>query len=457
MARRRALFQLGIPDRLAGAPLPRRLAWVTGARLLFLTALLALLGAFYLRGGARLGSFSIQVALVTLTVSFALAGVYATLLRSGRYLERVGEVQLVLDQITWTIVVYLSGGASSGATSFYGLSCLVGATLTGLRGAAIAGVAGGICYGTLAALLHFRVLPPPPDQPPQLYRLTTDEIAYHGLVNLLVLVVVTLLAGYLAERLRLTGGRLVQAEERAEQAERMAMLGRLAAGLAHEIRNPLGSIAGSIQLLRTASGLSDEDRQLCEIVQREAARLNDLVTDMMDLARPRKPQIGRVDAAQIAREVVELASKSGRAVSDVEVVYSGSERATVSADGAQLRQLVWNLVRNAVQASSAGDTVRVEVEAVDGRIRLQVADRGIGIDDEAKSRLFDAFFTTRSQGTGVGLAVVKRIADEHGFRIDVLSREGAGATFHVDLGESVSEPEGEAEAEAGADPASDPA
>jgi two-component system, NtrC family, sensor histidine kinase HydH len=427
-------LRLGIPDRLAGAPLPRRLAWVTAARLLFLTALLALLGVFYLRPQARLESFSIQVALITLAISFALAGVYAALLRSGRYLERVGELQLVLDQLTWTVVVYLSGGAASGATSFYGLSCLVGAILTGLRGAAIAALSGGAAYGVLVTLLQVGVLAPPPDQPQQLYRMSGDELAYHVLLNSLVLIVVTLLAGYLAERLRLTGGRLMQAEERAEQAERMAMLGRLAAGLAHEIRNPLGSIAGSIQLLKTSPALSEEDRQLCEIVHREAARLNDLVTDMTDVARPRAPRIGDVDAAVIAREVVELAGKSGRAATDVEVVYAGAERAPVRADGAQLRQLVWNLVRNAVQASSAGDTVLVSVSATGGRAELEVADRGVGIDEQARERLFDAFFTTRSQGTGMGLAVVKRIADQHGFDIHVVSREGQGAVFRVDLG-----------------------
>lgn len=455
LGRRRPFFRLGIPDELAGAPLPRRLAWVTAARLCFLVVLLALLGTFYFRQEPRLESFSIQVALVTLAVSFALAGLYAALLRSGRYLERVGELQLVLDQLTWTVLVYLSGGASSGATSFYGLSCLVGAIITGLRGATIAAAAAGVCYAALVGLLQSGLLPPPPDQPLRLYRLTQDDLLYYGLVNLLVLVVVALLAGYLAERLRLTGGRLIQAEERAEQAERMAMLGKLAAGLAHEIRNPLGSIAGSIQLLKTGATLSDEDRQLCEIVQREAARLNDLVSDMMDLARPRKPELATVDAAAIAREVVELAGRSGRAVSDVSVEYSGAERALVRADGAQLRQLVWNLVRNAVQASNAGDSVQVSV-ATGPDVVLEVADQGIGIDDEAKQRLFDAFFTTRSQGTGVGLAVVKRIADEHGFDVEVESAEGRGATFRVVLGAPAAEDEPETEP-AGVEPAHRPA
>src|SRR5690606_12966680 len=180
----------------------------------------------------------------------------------------------------------LPGGAASGATSFYGLTCLIGAVLIGARGAATAAFAGLCSYGVLLARLQSGLLSPPPDQPPGLYQLRVDEITYYALVNALVMAVVALLGIYLAERLRLTGGKLVHAERRAEQAERMAVLGQLAAGLAHEIRNPLGSISGSIQLLKSSDGLSEEDRQLCEIIQREAARLNDLVTDMMDLSRP---------------------------------------------------------------------------------------------------------------------------------------------------------------------------
>jgi signal transduction histidine kinase len=353
-------------------------------------------------------------------------------LRRGRNLEFLADSQLALDQVTWSVVVYLTGGAASGATSFYGLSCLVGAALTGLRGASIAAVSGGICYGALVTALAKRWILPPLDQPSAMYQPSSEELSFYVTVNLLVLIVVMLLAGTLADRLRWTGGELIAATERADQAERMAALGRLAAGLAHEIRNPLGSIAGSVQLLRAGKGLDDEDRQLCEIIQREANRLNDLVTDMVDLSKPRKPQLAVVDAGLVAREVVALASKSGRAVSDVNVRFAGGEApALVEADSAQLRQLVWNLVRNAVQASEAGELVTVSVQKEADAIALSVVDHGVGIDEAQMPRLFDAFFTTRSQGSGVGLAVVKRIADEHGFMIHVTSEAGRGATFRV--------------------------
>jgi two-component system sensor histidine kinase HydH len=427
-------IQLGLPEIISSGLLPRRLAWLTFARVLFLALALTLVGLFYLRDVYDIGSYTLRVSLATLVVAFALAAAYALVLRSGRRLERLADLQLVLDQVTWTVVAYLTGGATSGATSFYGLSCLVGASLTGMRGASVAAVAGAISYGGLVLALQRKWLLPPPDQPPSLYALSSDELWFYLLVTLLVLVVVSLLSGTLAERLRWTGGALVLATARADQAERMAGLGRLAAGLAHEIRNPLGAIAGSIQLLKTVSSLSEEDRRLCDIIQREAARLNDLVTDMVDLSRPRKPLLAAVDAAAIAREVVELSAASGRGVSDVHIQYEGVDVASVQADGAQLRQLIWNLVRNAVQASRPGEAVLVRVQPNEqGQLELRVSDGGAGIDDSAKERLFDAFFTTRSQGTGVGLAVVKRIADEHKFPIHVESEAGLGATFRVTL------------------------
>ncbi|MEO7331269.1 MAG: ATP-binding protein, partial [Minicystis sp.] len=258
--------------------------------------------------------------------------------------------------------------------------------------------------------------------------------SYPIFVNLLALGVVAALAGYLAERLRTTGGHLEAATARAEQAERLAALGRLAAGLAHEIRNPLGAIAGSIELLRTGGTLSLEDQKLCAIVEQETSRLNDLVGDMLDLTRPRAPAKAPVDLAAIACDVVVLAARSGRG-SDVSVTYQGPASTLILADAAQMRQVVWNLVRNAIQASTAGDEIKVVIagESSPSAYLLEVRDHGPGIPPDARERLFDAFFTTRSQGMGIGLAVVKRILDDHGFAVGVESPGGEGTTIRVHM------------------------
>ncbi len=420
------------------ARLPNRLAWITALRLGFLSILLAATGFFYL--GGALGQYpqSQSIVFASIGSGFALAAAYATILRSGRHLKRLAEVQIVLDQLTWTAIVYVSGGPTSGAASLYGLTCLVGAILIGLRGAAIAAISGLSVFALLCAGFALGVILPPADQRIANYAVTWEGVLFPLLVNALGIVVVALLAGYLADRLKRTGGALAVATERALAAENLAMLGRIAAGLAHEIRNPLGSISGSIEMLREAPGLSEEDRRLCDIVSREAGRLNNLVADMMDLAKPRRPQPESVDVAALARDVVALASRSDRSgAGDVALAYEGDDGPLwAQCDAAQIRQVVWNLVRNGVQASGAGKRVVVGVEGTKDDVFLRVTDQGPGISPEAASRIFDAFYTTRSHGTGIGLAVVRRVIDEHaavGARIVVRGGESGGATFEVRL------------------------
>ncbi len=411
------------------AELASRLTRLAGLRLGVLTVLLAVLALVYLRGQAPDG-FSAQVAFVTVASAYGLAGLYVWLLRSEVGLRTVAQLQLVTDQLGWTAFVYVSGGITSGATSLYGLSCLSGAIVLGLRGGIVAYGAAATSYLALALGFLLDLLPTPPDQNPEAYVTELRAMGFPLVANLAALALVTGLAAYLAERLRSTDTSLAEANARAEEAEKLAVLGRVAAGLAHEIRNPLGAIAGSIELLRESPALGAEDRELCDLVRRETERLDALVSDMLELARPRPLELSPLDAAEVAREVATLASRTGRGT-DVALSASASASAPLEADPAQLRQLLWNLVRNAIQASAAGSEVELEVGLDGDEVVLEVRDRGPGIAPEAKARIFDAFYSTRSKGTGIGLAVVRRIVEAHGWRIEVLDREGGGARFVV--------------------------
>lgn len=417
--------------------LASRLAWITGLRLVFLTIFLGAVAFFYLGGELTRYPFSMRVVLGAIATSYALGGVYAALLRRGHELRRLALVQVVLDQVTWTAIVYVSGGPTSGATAFFALTCLTGAILLGLPGAALAAGTGMFLYGSLCGAMIFGWLGTPIDQPP--YATTWASVAYPILLNGLALVVVALLGGYLAERLRITGGALEEAELRAHRAERLAELGRISAWLAHEIRNPLGSISGSIEMLRETPSLEDEDKRLCDIVQREVKRLNELVGDMLDLGKPMSPQPTAVDVASLAREVVELAARA-LGEKDILVRYLGPEHALAVCDGAHIRQVLWNLVRNAAQASPPKSAVEVVVTPrgtpEPGQVELVVQDEGPGIPGALKPTVFDAFYTSRSQGAGIGLAVVKRIIDDHapyGAAIRIEDRAPRGTAFTVTL------------------------
>ncbi len=410
------------------SPLGRRLVGLSFFRLAVLAMFLVVIELYFV---GQLGSVSNIVAVATAAVAFGTTAAYAFALRRERWQRAMAHMQLVTDQITWTAIVYISGGVTSGSTSLYGLTCLSGAILVGTEGALSAAAAGTTFYLALCFGFAQGWLKPPSDQAADAYLVRAGEMVYPAFSTVLAMVVVTLLASYLAERLRFFGGRLEDANRRALEAERLAGLGKLAAGLAHEIRNPLGSIRGSIELLRTGGDLSVEDKHLCQIIEQETARLNQLVTDMIDLSRPREPTLHEIDLAQVVASVVELAKSSARG-EDVTVRYHGPPSLVVVADRGQMHQVLWNLVRNAMQVSSAGSEVIVGLDQTeDGSARLSVHDSGPGVAESERERLFDAFFTTRKHGVGIGLAVVKQIVDGHGFHIAVDSDGERGTTFAV--------------------------
>jgi two-component system sensor histidine kinase PilS (NtrC family) len=222
-------------------------------------------------------------------------------------------------------------------------------------------------------------------------------------------------------------------EQHMRRAERLATVGQLAAGIAHEIRNPLASISGSIELLRQAPPASDEDRTLMAIVHREIQRLNELVGDLLDYANPRPSQPVDFDLGVLVRETLQV-SRADRALADVEIATAAAEPLLVHADPSKLRQVVWNLVRNAADAAAAGGKhVRVEARRAGEQATITVEDDGPGIPPDRIGRIFDPFYTTKQKGTGLGLATCHAIVAEHGGQIDLESEVGKGTKVVVRL------------------------
>jgi two-component system sensor histidine kinase PilS (NtrC family) len=222
-------------------------------------------------------------------------------------------------------------------------------------------------------------------------------------------------------------------EAQHQRSERLVTVGHLAAGIAHEIRNPLASISGSIELLRRAPQTSDDDRTLMNIVHREIDRLNILIGDLLDYANPKPRQTVDFDLGVLVEEVLQVA-RGEPAFSAVDVALDVQKPLAVHADPAQLRQVVWNLVRNAADAARAGGKhVSVSVRADSGSIEISIADDGPGIPPELLAKIFDPFFTTKRKGTGLGLATSHAIVLEHGGRIDAESTIGGGTKMVVRL------------------------
>jgi two-component system, NtrC family, sensor histidine kinase PilS len=226
-------------------------------------------------------------------------------------------------------------------------------------------------------------------------------------------------------------------EEAVQRSERLADLGQLAAGLAHELRNPLASMCGSVEILKSSASLAEQERRLMEIVLREAERLNHLVTRFLEFTRPAPPRRAQVDLSRIVEHTLEVFSHDPGAAR-VRIERS-LVPATVACDADQMRQVFWNLLANAAQAcgAHAGEdrvgTIRVSCSPAADGVALIVQDDGPGIPPQNVQRIFTPFFTTKQQGTGLGLATVQRIVDAHGGTIVVESSPGCGAKFAVHI------------------------
>jgi two-component system sensor histidine kinase PilS (NtrC family) len=222
--------------------------------------------------------------------------------------------------------------------------------------------------------------------------------------------------------------------ERALREDRLASLGALSAGLAHEIRNPLSSISGSVQLVRESTALDDEDARLLRIVSEEVDRLDELVTTMLSVARPRELRTAKADLGALVADVATMARASAAAREGVSIAVEAEAGVVAEVDADQLRQVVWNLLKNALQVSPSGTRVTLSVSlAPPGHGTIEVRDQGPGLGDEPEERLFDAFFTTRTHGVGLGLALVRQIVDRHQGSVRAANVEGGGASFAIVL------------------------
>lgn len=224
--------------------------------------------------------------------------------------------------------------------------------------------------------------------------------------------------------------RLGANERELVESERLAVLGRLAAGVAHELNNPIGVIRGYVKTMRAEAASPDLASELA-ILDEEARACQRIAEDLLAYARAPALEATSVDIATLVRESAERLRARGE-LDGIDLDIQVAEH-RLRADPVRLRQVLSNLLRNAAQASNAGSAIEVHGAMADTRYRLEVLDRGRGIDPELEGRLFEPFATARAEGTGLGLAVCAEILRAHGGRITGENRPGGGARFLVEI------------------------
>jgi two-component system sensor histidine kinase PilS (NtrC family) len=231
--------------------------------------------------------------------------------------------------------------------------------------------------------------------------------------------------------------RLIEMEEQMRRQERLATVGSLAAGIAHEIRNPLASLRGSIQMLQGELDLKGENRHLMDIVLRETDRLNTIITEFLEYARTKTLHRQKVNLASIVNETIALFRNSKNSREGVRVSSHIAPTIAVIGDSQRLRQVFWNLLINAGQAITDRGEITIAAEPGSGVDEedavIRFTDTGEGIAAEHLDNIFDPFFTTKTDGTGLGLAIVYRIIEDHRGSINVRSEPGEGTTFTIKL------------------------
>jgi two-component system sensor histidine kinase PilS (NtrC family) len=226
-----------------------------------------------------------------------------------------------------------------------------------------------------------------------------------------------------------------QMEERVRIADRLAGVGELAAGLAHEIRNPLASIAGASQMLHESGELPPESHTLLDIIGRESGRLNGLITEFLEFAGPVPRDMKPVDLASLSERVADAVRAGEAREKGVSIEARELRSRYVEGDAEQLSQVLWNLLRNAVQATPRGGRVSVDlfpqVRHGERFAVLTVNDTGSGITPSLLGKIYNPFFTTKEGGTGLGLAISQRIVVTHRGFLEVRSVPGEGTVFSV--------------------------
>ena len=245
--------------------------------------------------------------------------------------------------------------------------------------------------------------------------------------------------------------KIKEMEDHMKRVDKMAAIGLLAAGMAHEIRNPLASLSGSIQVLKSELVLDEYQQRLMEITIRESERLNALITDFLLFAQP--PQTNKMpcEIEQVIEETIELFTHSPSFHEAIRIIRpSLRDHTQVMIDPDQMRQVFWNLLINAGQAMSNGGEIRIVLEKGNevfwgtslpfptqrtGKewVKISITDSGKGIPPQEKEKIFEPFFTTKEQGTGLGLSIVHKIIENHNGVIKVESDVGKGSTFTIFL------------------------
>jgi len=368
---------------------------------------------------------------------FVLSFVYSLALSRIQQKVVLAYIQISVDTVIVTLIVFVTGCFLSFFSFLYLVVIIYSGALLFLKGSMIIAGLCSLQYAILISLEYYGFIQPHGiGISPLIFEFGWLQVLYKVMITAVACYAVAFLSGFLSEQARRTRRELQHMSEHVKRVEKMASLGEMAAGLAHEIKNPLASLSGSIQILREEIGYQPEQDNLMRIVLRETDRLSTLVSDFLLFAKPPagNRELFRLDGAIL--EILELFKKNTTIKRNVTITHNLVPDVLVEMDPIHLRQILWNLLLNAAEAIKNQGQIRVETMVQkNNRVEISVRDDGEGILLEKVESIFDPFYTTKQSGTGLGLSIVYRILEYYDSRLDVESAIGQGTLvrFHLTM------------------------
>jgi signal transduction histidine kinase len=373
-----------------------------------------------------------EASLLFVLTALQIAGPKLPFLRSLR-----GRVAwITLELVFAYLLIGYDGGLGSNFYPILLLPIVSAATYLGVMGTLLFTLLSCGSYLSFVLLIDFNQWIIDPDGIRVLIMRLTFLAITGNLVNVLAEALRVQSAKYqrVAEELAEANRHLSEAEAAMRRSERLAALGQLSAGLAHELRNPLSTMKASAEVLtRNVASENDVAREVAGFISSEVDRTNSLVTRFLEFARPLKPQLATVDVTEILDRAEALIERDAPQYRVTVYKNYSPDLAPFPLDGELMEHVFYNFLLNAAQASAEGGAITVKTRLVDGAAEVAVIDRGAGIDPRIMEQIFKPFFTTKPEGSGLGLAIVSKIVDEHGGRITVESEPGKGTVFRVYL------------------------
>ncbi len=340
--------------------------------------------------------------------------------------------QTIADTIIVTAIIYVTGSYDSIFTFFYMVVIIYTSMLLLQKGSLIIAAISCLQYGVLIELEYYKIIPPFLGSYFLSNPVSDSHIIYRIIIVIVACFAVAILSGILALQLKGAKQDLKIAQEHLKRVEKMAAMDEMISGIAHEIKNPLASLSGSIQLLREDKKAGSYEDKLMKIILRETHRLENIVNDISLFGKPHTENAIDIKLADAIEEIIELFLNDPDWNQKICITTKMNKNLSIFMDPSHFTQILWNLLKNAAQSIKDTGEIKIQLKSsINNRVHLTIQDSGTGIHKKDSSHIFDPFYTTKPEGTGLGLSIIHKLIDTYNGMIDFESIPGKGTIFTV--------------------------